>query len=212
MQCVRQQPNQTGCWFSLPKKRQKHVTMVRPYPTRDTPTTTKSFGFYNLITLPNNWQAFVPKTKTKIQPTITIHNPYIYSTKQTSINTKMGKIPRNVPTWWASEIHFLRRPAEVRWNPLSSMSGRESAGSVESTREKSSESSGVQEGVGRSRESRSRGILVIRVLHLFPSQVHFRDFDFFLRLTMKWFKFFCLKYLSFSFEFLKLQKIVFPPK
>jgi hypothetical protein len=98
MQCAGQQPNQTGCWFSLPNKRQKHVTMVRPYPTRDTPTTTESFGFYNLTTLPNNRQAFVPKTKTKIQPTITIHNPYIYSTKQTSKNTKMGKIPRNVPT------------------------------------------------------------------------------------------------------------------
>jgi hypothetical protein len=30
-----------------------------------------------------------------------------------------------------------------------------------------------------------RGILGIRVLHFFTSQVHFRDFDFFLRLTMK---------------------------
>jgi hypothetical protein len=59
------------------------------------------------------------------------------------------------------------------------MSGRESAGSVESTREKSSDSLGVREGVGRSRESRPRGILGIRVLHFFTSQVHFRDFDFF---------------------------------
>lgn len=71
------------------------------------------------------------------------------------------------------------------------MSGRESAGSVElagsveSTGEKSSESPGVREGVGRSRESRPRGILGIRVLHFFTSQVNFRDFDFFLRLTMK---------------------------
>jgi hypothetical protein len=81
----------------LPNKRQKHVTMVRPYPTRDTPPTTESFSFYNLITLPNNRQVVVPKTKTKIQPKITIHNPYIYSTKQTSKNTKMGKIPQNVP-------------------------------------------------------------------------------------------------------------------
>ena len=137
-----------------------------------------------------------PKQRFNQQSQYTTH---IYSTKQTSKNTKMGKIPRNVPTWWASEIHFLRRPAEVRWNPLSSMSGRESAGSVQSTGEKSSDSPGVREGVGRSRESRPRGILGIRVLHFFTSQVHFRDFDFFLRLTMKWFKFFCLKYLSFSF-------------
>jgi hypothetical protein len=55
------------------------------------PTTTESFSFYNPITLPNNQQAFVPKTKTKIQPTITIHNPYIYSTKQTSKNKKNGQ-------------------------------------------------------------------------------------------------------------------------
>jgi hypothetical protein len=33
MQCAGQQPNQTGFWFSLPNKRQKHVMMVRPYPT-----------------------------------------------------------------------------------------------------------------------------------------------------------------------------------
>lgn len=46
------------------------------------PITTESFGFCNLITLPNNGQAFVPKTQTKIQPTITIHNPlYIAQNK-----------------------------------------------------------------------------------------------------------------------------------
>jgi len=56
----------------------------------------RKFRFLNLITLPNNQQAFVPKTKIKIQPTITII--HIYSTKQTSKNTKMGKIPWNVPT------------------------------------------------------------------------------------------------------------------
>jgi len=33
MQCAGQQPNQTGCWFSLPNKRQKHAMMVGPYPT-----------------------------------------------------------------------------------------------------------------------------------------------------------------------------------
>jgi len=33
MQCAGQQPNQTGCWFSLPNKRQKHMMIVRPYPT-----------------------------------------------------------------------------------------------------------------------------------------------------------------------------------
>jgi hypothetical protein len=138
MQCAGQQPNQTGCWLSLPNKRQKHVMMVRPYPTWDTPTTTESFGFYNLITLPNNRQAFVPKTKTKIQPTITIHNPYIYSTKQTSINTNFYKHKNGQNT---SECADLM--------------------------------------------SRSRGVLGIRVLRFFTSQVHFKDFDFFLRLTMK---------------------------
>jgi hypothetical protein len=33
MQCAGQQPNQTGCWFSFPNKRQKHLMMVRPCPT-----------------------------------------------------------------------------------------------------------------------------------------------------------------------------------
>jgi hypothetical protein len=183
MQCAGQQPNQTGCWFSLPNKRQKHVTMVRPYPTRDTPTTTESFGFYNLITLPNNRQAFVPKTKTKIQSTSTIHNPYIYIGRNKLLKTQkwakylgMCRLDERAKSTsfdvrpMLGEIPFLRCPGGSR--PV-----------LWSRRERNRAT--VREGVGRSRESRPRGILGIRVLHFFTSQVNFRDFDFFLRLTMK---------------------------
>jgi len=59
MQCAGQQPNQTGCWFSLPKTRDDGQALPNFFP----PTTTESSDFYNHITLPNNRQAFVPKTK-----------------------------------------------------------------------------------------------------------------------------------------------------
>jgi hypothetical protein len=69
------QPNWLLVFFTQQKTKTHDDSQALPnfFP----PTTTESFSFYNFITLPNNQQAFVPKTKTKIQPTITIHNPYI---------------------------------------------------------------------------------------------------------------------------------------
>jgi len=48
----------------------------------------EAINFYNLITLPNNRQAFVPKTKTKIESTSTIHNPYIYIGRNKLLKTQ----------------------------------------------------------------------------------------------------------------------------
>jgi hypothetical protein len=65
MQCAGQRPNQIGFWFSLPSKQQKQRDDGQALPNFIPPITTESFGFYNLITMPNNRQAFFFKNQNK---------------------------------------------------------------------------------------------------------------------------------------------------
>jgi len=83
MQCAGQQANQTGCWFSLPKKRQKHMMMVRLYPTFFHLQQPKVLVFITSSLCPTIDKHLFQKPKQRFnrQSQYTTH---IYSTKQTS--------------------------------------------------------------------------------------------------------------------------------
>jgi hypothetical protein len=83
MQCAGQKLNQTGCWFSLPNKRQKHVMMVKPYPTLYHPQQLKVSVFITSSLCPTTDKHLSQKPKQRFnqQSQYTTH---IYSTKQTS--------------------------------------------------------------------------------------------------------------------------------
>jgi hypothetical protein len=121
MQCARQQPNRTGFWFPLPNKRQKHVMMVKPYPTLYHLQQPKVSVFITSSLCPTTNEHLFQKRKKRFnrQSQYTTH---IYSTKQTS--NKSSKKQNGAAakyfgmlSKWAdlmSEIPFLLRSAEVR--------------------------------------------------------------------------------------------------
>jgi hypothetical protein len=63
MQCAGQQPNETGCWFSLPNKRKKHVMIVKPYPTFFQPKQSKVSFFITSSLFPTTDKHLFQKPK-----------------------------------------------------------------------------------------------------------------------------------------------------
>jgi hypothetical protein len=119
MQCAGQQPNQIGCRFSLPKKRQKHVIMVKPYPIFFHPQQSKVSVFItsSLCSTTDKHLFQICQQRFNRQSQYTTH---IYSTKQTSNKSSKKKIGQNT---------LARRPQVTEHRPAGSMESKgESSG------------------------------------------------------------------------------------